>query len=191
MNYYAIHVKTGSEITVARRIDSLNRKMNGLLLNKVIVPFSLKTTIDPSKGQAYQQKSLLFNSYIFIQLDELTTEVYCVLREISSSVFKIIVEPINENEMNFLAAGEVTEFVVEISDSIVFKKMQSLFKEIITAKKNQIKMAFMNNSSLHINLPTNLAKKMIKRNGFTVFDITRQPILLIKEVLKLYELETN
>ena len=187
MNYYAIHVKTGCEISVAKKLDNFNRNLNGRLFNKVVVPFNIKTTIDTSNGQAYQRHDLWFNSYIFIQLDELTTEIYCLINELTNSIFKILQVPIQETEMTFLATGEVTEFIVEIPEDALVRSIQQLLKEIIKTQKEKIHVIVKNNRYLHMKLTTNMAKSIFRERKLTVGDIISQPMVLLKEVLKLYD----
>lgn len=191
VNYYALHVKTGSEISVAKRLEKLNCNMDGRLFKKIVVPFSTKTTIDTQTRQAYQQNGLLFNSYIFLQLDDLTSEIYSKLKEVSTSVFKIIQEPILESEMEFLTTGQVTEFVFEPADETVLDKIQQLMFQIIESKKSKVQVIVKDKRYLSILTNTKIAKDILERNNFRIADLIGQPLKLLNSILRLYERQTT
>jgi len=184
MYYYAINVKKGSEVSVAKKIYTINEILNKCLVHKVLVPFQSKITIDISKKQANHRQILLFNSYIFIAIeDEITNEIYNEIKKISS-VYKILIDPIQENEMNFLASGDVTEFIVDLPKTSTLEKLQTLFKNVIQNKKTKsISFLVKNNRYLQFNLPKNIIEKIEKKINLTLQNITNQPILFIKEVL--------
>lgn len=183
MYYYAIQVRTGSELTVAKKIDLLNKKLNGHLVTKIIVPFSIKTTFDGIKGAAYQRQGLLFNSYIFIAHESLTPEAYLKIKEVSTLIYKIFEIPISVEEMKFLANGDITDFIVEVSGLELQAAIQEKCRELVAVKKLDGKK----NGYYQFLLPTHIVKSILMLKDFTIRNITNKPIKFIKEVLNLYD----
>jgi hypothetical protein len=106
-----------------------------------------------------------------------------VLREVCTSVFRIITEPIPESDMRFLDDSEVTEFIVEVPENSSIKKMQDLFKKIMQMKQNKVHITFTESRYLYLNIPTNMAKTIINGHTLTLSDLLRRPLILIEGLL--------
>lgn len=192
--YYGIYVKSGTEITTTKKLQLLNNKMGGHLFNSVFVPFK-ETEVYNLQCQTLEKKySLLFNSYIFIQTNELlTSEQYNIIKQCSSSIYKILLDvlPVEETEQ-FLRHEQatLTDVVFQPKDNLI--ELIGKIKDVIRLQYNRrnsyrkyIKFINKNNLS-RITLTRQTFLAIAKKLQITVKDLLYNPVMFFEELLEHY-----
>lgn len=116
--WYALHVKTGSELLIAENILKISALRN--LSDSIIATFSgIKKVVGMKKAGRRLSAEILMPGYIFVQVANYSPQVWHFLKEISG-VFRIFDQlPIDEQKINELYDQCKGEVEVEIASTDV------------------------------------------------------------------------
>lgn len=135
MQYFAVQVRIGSESIVASRLKSLNEKNGSTLFGNILIPLEQIKHIDTTNSVMSVNQHLLFQGYVFVELQELNPKTFQLIRSVSGAVYSVLPSPIESHELGFLLEERVN---VTIESARLNNEIIEKMKEIIELKKNNL-----------------------------------------------------
>ncbi|MGN4128093.1 transcription termination/antitermination NusG family protein [Lysinibacillus sphaericus] len=182
--YYAVQVRNGSESIVASRLKSLNEKNGSSLFGNVVIPLEQIKNIDVTECTISVKHHLLFQGYVFVELSQLTPELFQLIRSVSGAVYTVLPSPIETHEIAFMFEERVD---ITLESTKINQEIVEKMKELIELKKNSPhkKRLIMNGKCKRtFSFPEEAFINISNLIGLTIADLLTSPKKLFLGVLR-------